>query len=141
LPAVSAPIAATPALRHDPLQAHLASLGEHERSIGYQGVTEQNAVDDADEPQQRVSPFLERALTEALAVEMSVRAKRDRVAIDQSAFGSLQTASATFGNLSVKFVPWRLQRVMGGEMKQFYMVMGEFDFVGICEANPTMSKS
>jgi uncharacterized protein with GYD domain len=23
---------------------------------------------------------------------------------------------------------------MGGEMKQFYMVVGEFDFVGICEA-------
>jgi uncharacterized protein with GYD domain len=23
---------------------------------------------------------------------------------------------------------------MGGEMKQFYLVMGEFDFVGICEA-------
>ena len=23
---------------------------------------------------------------------------------------------------------------MGGEMKQFYMVLGEFDFVGICEA-------
>ena len=23
---------------------------------------------------------------------------------------------------------------VGGEMKQFYMVMGEFDFVGICEA-------
>jgi uncharacterized protein with GYD domain len=23
---------------------------------------------------------------------------------------------------------------MGGEMKQFYMVMGAFDFVGICEA-------
>ena len=23
---------------------------------------------------------------------------------------------------------------MGGEMKQFYMVMGEFDFVGICDA-------
>src|SRR5580693_7206267 len=23
---------------------------------------------------------------------------------------------------------------MGGEMRQFYMVMGEFDFVGICEA-------
>src|ERR1700733_839650 len=23
---------------------------------------------------------------------------------------------------------------MGGEMKQFYMVMGDFDFVGICEA-------
>ena len=22
---------------------------------------------------------------------------------------------------------------MGGEMKQFYMVMGEFDFIGICE--------
>lgn len=26
---------------------------------------------------------------------------------------------------------------MGGEMKQFYMVMGEFDFVGICEARTT----
>ena len=23
---------------------------------------------------------------------------------------------------------------MGGEMKQFYMVMGGFDFIGICEA-------
>ena len=23
---------------------------------------------------------------------------------------------------------------MGGEMKHFYMVMGDFDFVGICEA-------
>jgi uncharacterized protein with GYD domain len=23
---------------------------------------------------------------------------------------------------------------MGGEMKQFYMVLGDFDFVGICEA-------
>jgi uncharacterized protein with GYD domain len=23
---------------------------------------------------------------------------------------------------------------MGGEMKQFYMVMGDFDFVAICEA-------
>jgi uncharacterized protein with GYD domain len=23
---------------------------------------------------------------------------------------------------------------MGGEMKRFYMVMGDFDFVGICEA-------
>jgi uncharacterized protein with GYD domain len=23
---------------------------------------------------------------------------------------------------------------MGGEMKQFYMVMGKFDFVGICKA-------
>ena len=28
----------------------------------------------------------------------------------------------------------RLLPDMGGEMKQFYMVMGEFDFVGICEA-------
>ena len=24
---------------------------------------------------------------------------------------------------------------MGGEMKRFYMVMGDFDFVGICEAS------
>ena len=23
----------------------------------------------------------------------------------------------------------------GGEIKQFYMVMGEFDFVGVCEAS------
>jgi uncharacterized protein with GYD domain len=28
----------------------------------------------------------------------------------------------------------KLLAEMGGEMKQFYMVMGEFDFVGICEA-------
>jgi hypothetical protein len=28
---------------------------------------------------------------------------------------------------------------MGGEMKQFYMVMGEFDFVGIWEARTTPS--
>jgi uncharacterized protein with GYD domain len=28
----------------------------------------------------------------------------------------------------------KLRADMGGEMKQFYMVMGEFDFVGICEA-------
>ena len=28
----------------------------------------------------------------------------------------------------------RLLAEMGGEMKQFYMVMGEFNFVGICEA-------
>ena len=26
---------------------------------------------------------------------------------------------------------------MGGEMKQFYMVMGDCDFVGICEARRT----
>ena len=29
---------------------------------------------------------------------------------------------------------------MGGEMKQFYMVMGEFDFVGICEAPSSASR-
>jgi uncharacterized protein with GYD domain len=28
----------------------------------------------------------------------------------------------------------KLLAEMGGEMKQFYMVMGDFDFVGICEA-------
>ena len=26
---------------------------------------------------------------------------------------------------------------MGGEMKRFYMVMGDFDFVGICEGRTT----
>jgi hypothetical protein len=30
---------------------------------------------------------------------------------------------------------------MGGEMKQFYLVMGEFDFVGICEAPDDLRKS
>jgi uncharacterized protein with GYD domain len=33
----------------------------------------------------------------------------------------------------------KLLAEMGGEMKQFYMVMGEFDFVGICEA-PVMAR-
>jgi uncharacterized protein with GYD domain len=28
----------------------------------------------------------------------------------------------------------------GGEMKQFYMVMGEFDFVGICEDDAVMAR-
>jgi uncharacterized protein with GYD domain len=28
---------------------------------------------------------------------------------------------------------------MGGEMKQFYMVLGEFDFVGICRLRTTPS--
>ena len=30
---------------------------------------------------------------------------------------------------------------MGGEMKQFYMVMGDFDFVGICEAHDAVVAS
>ncbi len=44
------------------------------------------------------------------------------------------------GIKAVKDSPRRLDAAkqliaqMGGEMKQFYMVMGEFDFVGICEA-------
>jgi hypothetical protein len=37
LAARPAPIAAAGALRHDPLKAHLASPGEHERSLGHQG--------------------------------------------------------------------------------------------------------
>ena len=45
LPAVAARISAAGALRDDPLQAQLASLGEHERSLGHQGVTEQDAMD------------------------------------------------------------------------------------------------
>ena len=42
---------------------------------------------------------------------MPVRAKCDRLAIEALPTAKLQTASATFGNLSVKFVPWRVQRV------------------------------
>jgi uncharacterized protein with GYD domain len=44
------------------------------------------------------------------------------------------------GIKAVKDSPRRLDAAkklladMGGEMKQFYMVMGEFDFVAICEA-------
>jgi len=49
--------------------ALLLSLGRTRALHRHQGVTEQNAVDDADEPQQRVSPSLKRALMEVLAVE------------------------------------------------------------------------
>src|SRR5208282_5305485 len=70
LAAVSARISAASALRDDPLQAHLAGLGEHERSLGHQGVTEQNAVDASDERRKRSAPFLDRTLTEILAVEV-----------------------------------------------------------------------
>ena len=68
LPAVSARISAAGALRNDPLQAQLASLGEDERSLGHQGVAEQNAVDAGDERPKCGSPFLDRPLTEILTV-------------------------------------------------------------------------
>jgi hypothetical protein len=70
LPAVSARISAAGALRDDPLQAQLARLREHERSLGHQGVTEQDAVDAGDEGRKCGSPFLDRTLTEILAVEV-----------------------------------------------------------------------
>jgi hypothetical protein len=47
--AVSAKVSTAYALRHDPLQTQLASLGEYERPLGSQGVTEQDAVDALDE--------------------------------------------------------------------------------------------
>jgi hypothetical protein len=93
----------------------LAGLGEHERSLGREGLAEQDAIDAVDEPREIVSPLRKRALTQVLAVEaqeiecdmaclrraglcaqggkvgMPVRAKRDRLAVDQGAVGS-QTA-------------------------------------------------
>jgi hypothetical protein len=68
LPAVSAPIPAPHALRDDPLEAHLAGLGEHDRPFGRQGFAGQDAGDTGDQSRKRVSPLLERALTEILAV-------------------------------------------------------------------------
>jgi len=69
------PIAARPAavpaagpLRHDPLEAQLAGVSEHDRALGRQGFAEPDAVDAGDQPRKRVSPLLERALTEILAV-------------------------------------------------------------------------
>jgi hypothetical protein len=45
-------------------QVQLAGLGEHERSLGHQGVTEQQEVVDAgDERRKRGAPFLDRPLT------------------------------------------------------------------------------
>jgi len=42
-------MSAASALRDDPLEAERASLGKHERALGHQGVTEQDAVDAGDE--------------------------------------------------------------------------------------------
>jgi hypothetical protein len=44
LAAVSARISAASALRDDPLEAQLPGLGEHERSLGHQGVGEQDVA-------------------------------------------------------------------------------------------------
>ena len=64
-----APIEAAGALRHDPLKAQLAGVGEHDRALGLDRLAEQDAVDAGDQPREPVAPLLERALAEVLAVE------------------------------------------------------------------------
>src|SRR5208337_1543238 len=58
------------ALRHDPLHAQLAGLGEHDRALGLDGLAEQDTVGPVDKPQERPAPLLERMLTKILAVEV-----------------------------------------------------------------------
>ena len=45
-----APIAAAGPLRHDPLEAEPASVGEHDRALSRQGFAEHDAVDAVNEP-------------------------------------------------------------------------------------------
>jgi hypothetical protein len=56
MPAVSAPVEAAGALRHDPLQAHLARLGEDERALCLDRLAEEDVLDAGDEPRQRLPP-------------------------------------------------------------------------------------
>jgi hypothetical protein len=70
LPAVPARISTTNTLRDDPLKAHLACLGEHERSVLYQRIAEHQAVNAGDEREKRPSPFLDRLRTEIFAVKV-----------------------------------------------------------------------
>jgi hypothetical protein len=44
-------------------------VGEHNRAFGHQGFAEHDAVDAADEPRKRISPLLERPLTEIVGLE------------------------------------------------------------------------
>ena len=54
VPARPATIAAAGPLRHDPLEAELAGVGEHDRAFGRQGFAEHDAVDAADESRKRI---------------------------------------------------------------------------------------
>ena len=51
--ATAAPIEAAGPLRHDPLEAHLAGLGEDELALGLDRLAEQDAVEAGDEPRER----------------------------------------------------------------------------------------
>ena len=125
-----APIEAAGALRHDPFEAQLAGVGEHDRALGLDRLAEQEAVDAGEQPRERVPPLLERALAQILAVEAEevegdeeaccaagLGAQRPEIAspsgrnttaspsISALSAGKLRTASAILGNLSVKSVP------------------------------------
>src|SRR6516164_5560116 len=112
MPAVPAPVEAAGALRHDPLQAHLARLGEDERALGLDRLAEEDVLDAGDEPRQRLPPVLQGLQANVLPVEphevecdiggalaaalgqerlkvgAPVGAKHDRLAVDQGFVGA-----------------------------------------------------
>ena len=65
----AAAIAAADAPRHDPLQAELASVGEHSRALDRQRCAEPDAVDARDQPRERLSPLFQRPLAEIVGFE------------------------------------------------------------------------
>jgi len=75
-----APISAACALRHDPLQAQLARLSEHDRALGLQGFAEHDVVGAGDQSRQLMSALLERALTERSSPLRFRRSKATRQA-------------------------------------------------------------
>jgi hypothetical protein len=70
LPAVTLEYRLPARFKTIPSRPSWQAYGEHERSLGHQGVTEQDAVDASDERRQCGSPFLNQTLTEILAVEV-----------------------------------------------------------------------
>jgi hypothetical protein len=130
-----APIEAAGALRHDPFEAQLAGVGDRDRALGLDRLTDQDAVDAGDEPRQPVAPLLERARTHVLAVEaeevegdkrcpLAACLRAQGVRTQERPSGRNATTSPSISAPStgrlrhrlgdpwqvVKFVPWRLHR-------------------------------
>jgi hypothetical protein len=66
-----APMEAARPLRHDPFEAKFAGLGEHDRAFFGERLVEQDSVGapPGDQPSERLSPLLKRALPQIVAAE------------------------------------------------------------------------
>jgi hypothetical protein len=67
--ACPAAIAAAGALRHNPLEAERAGVGEHGRAVASDRLTELDAGDVADQARESLSPLLQRPLAEIVTLQ------------------------------------------------------------------------